>query len=129
MIISIIPYKQELKLGAELDYPQEMRNAFESYLEFNKLIKNPPKNRESIIWMEKHRYFNEALSHNRKKPSASLWPIIEFWMESHYTDVWNHLRKTDGVHASDNVKAFLNTIFTYGIQTLNEKIRFSIPHE
>ncbi|KNZ57005.1 uncharacterized protein VP01_2264g4 [Puccinia sorghi] len=129
MIISIIPFKQELPLNVELDYPQEMRNAIKSFMELNKILNNPPENGEYKFLMEKRNTFKVIVAHARSRPSAILWTFLDFWMKSHYTAVWNKVKEFNDLHSCDAVKTFFNYIFTRGIETLNQKIRDYLPHE
>ncbi|KNZ52726.1 uncharacterized protein VP01_346g10 [Puccinia sorghi] len=129
MIISIIPSKQDHPLEFELDYPQEMRNAIHSYQQFRKIINTPPENGESIIWEKKRLTFIQAKVNSNQRPLYILWKYLEFWMEYNYKYVWNHVIETNGLRASTCFKSFFNTIFTYGIETLNEKLRDYLPNE
>ncbi|KNZ47037.1 uncharacterized protein VP01_6733g1 [Puccinia sorghi] len=129
MIISIIPFKKELPLGVELDYPQEMRNAINSYHKFNILMQTPPDNEESQSCIENQILFKERLFRSKTRPCAILWTFIEFWIKSHYTGFWSEVKEYSGFHACHAVKIFFNSIFTNGIETLNEKLRDHLPHE
>ncbi|KNZ45295.1 hypothetical protein VP01_8287g1, partial [Puccinia sorghi] len=107
----------------------EMRNAIKSYHKFNILIKTPPDNGESRYWIENQMPFREKLGHARTRPSAIIWTFIDFWMESHYTVLWNRVIKYPGFHTCNGFKIFFNSIFMNGIETLNEKLRDHLPHE
>ncbi|KNZ52133.1 uncharacterized protein VP01_3681g3 [Puccinia sorghi] len=129
MIISIIPFKPELPLDMELDYPHEMRNAIQSYFEFNNLINTQPGNGECKIQIKKQMSFKETLRHSRRKPSPILWIFIQFWMEKYYTAVWNKVKESNSLNACNYFKVFFNSLFTHGIETLNEQIRNYLPHK
>ncbi|KNZ57307.1 uncharacterized protein VP01_218g5 [Puccinia sorghi] len=126
MILSIIPFKKGLPLDVELDYPHEMRDALKSYQEFHKILQTPPDDGVYKIWIEKRRSFQEHLGHARKCHNKLLWTFVDFWLESKYKSVWNHVKAK---HAYKNFQSLFNTIFTQGIQTLNEKLQDYLPHK
>ncbi|KNZ56362.1 uncharacterized protein VP01_2420g1 [Puccinia sorghi] len=129
MIISIIPFKPDIPLEGKLDYPQEMRNAINSYQKLNMLMKTPPENGESTILKEKQWSFYHSSRCASQRPSGILWNFIEFWMESNYKAVWNEVKEFNNLHARKAVKSFFDTIFSYGIETLNENLGYFLPHE
>ncbi|KNZ52680.1 uncharacterized protein VP01_3484g2 [Puccinia sorghi] len=130
MIIYLIPFKQDLPFDVELDYPQEMSNAIDSFLVFNTIMNNnPPENGESEIWMERRRSFKDNLKHIKTRPFGIIWNLLAFWMESHYTAVWNALKQVQDLHVCQFVKSFFNFMFTHGIETLNENLRDYLPPE
>ncbi|KNZ59681.1 uncharacterized protein VP01_1681g3 [Puccinia sorghi] len=129
MIISIIPFKQELPLDTELDYTNEMRNAIQSYFEFNNLMNTQPGSGEGKIQIEKQMSFKGTLSHARKRPSSILWLFIEFWMKNYYKAVWDQVKKRNSSSACDYFKVFFNSLFIHGIETLNEQLRNHLPHK
>ncbi|KNZ63294.1 hypothetical protein VP01_1162g8 [Puccinia sorghi] len=129
MIISIIPFKQDIPLEGQLDYPQEMRNAINSYLLFNKLINTPPENGDPTNLQKRRIAFKQSAHNFSRKPSGILWIFLEFWMESHYKAFWNYVKERNGFQATRQVKSFFNTIFINGIETLNQNLRYYLPHE
>ena len=85
-------------------------------------MNNPPENRELKIWNEKCNSFKRSSYNAHTEPSGIIWKFIEFWMENNYTAFWNKVKENNGLHVSKNFKRFFNTIFNYGIETLNQKI-------
>ncbi|KNZ51577.1 uncharacterized protein VP01_38g8 [Puccinia sorghi] len=129
MIISIIPFKKDLPLQVELDYPQEMRNAIHSYLYFNSLMNTPPEIIQSETLLEKRRSLNNAVKNRNKKPSRIIWKFIDFWMEFNYKALWHNIKEKNGSRSRTSFKSFFNTIFSHGIEIINQNLRYYLPYE
>jgi hypothetical protein len=119
-ILFILPFKKNQQSDKGLDYPLEMQKAFQSYLDFKKLIGEHRLNRSKPFNDRVNSVLCSIKKSNRK--NAIIWKFVEVWMEKEYIDVWNSVRDFSGRSVCKNIKSIFSAIFTYGIENMNHQI-------
>ncbi|PLW44223.1 hypothetical protein PCANC_01249 [Puccinia coronata f. sp. avenae] len=127
-VLLILPFKKDQPLDQGLDYSQEMRTAFQAYLDFKRMIddrrlnKEPLNDTTSELLKEMVDSVLCSLKHTTKNSSIIIWRFVEFWMQRDYPDVWVFLKDFKGKALCGNIKSIFNGIFKYGIENLTHQI-------
>jgi hypothetical protein len=124
-IINLIPFKKNQPLNQSFDYHQEMEKAVESYIDFKKLMEySESESEESKDIQVVRKVVLRSLKQQSEKTGSIIWKIVEFWMVKHYKDVYDGIKEGKGNRIINNFKSFFNSIFVYGIENMNKKMRF-----
>ncbi|KAI7935449.1 hypothetical protein MJO28_016320 [Puccinia striiformis f. sp. tritici] len=131
MITTMIPFREDNQLDKEVEYPDTLKTAIQTFQEFNQYLTDGEGDVEVIeLWREKRSTILCSQEERRFKSEIVVWHFLEVWLQKNQKMIWKHLKDQSGNHVYASVKQLLNFIFAYGSDniTIQLKREFEMSH-